>query len=447
MATPPGVGGVAIVRLSGPESSRIVSACVRRSGRSADLSCGWETHRLYYGKVYDGDDLIDEVMAVFMKGPHSYTGEDSAEIQCHGGRAVTEIILGLCLSLGARLARPGEFTCRAYASGRIDLAQSEYVLGLIEAGSKAEVRLNAQGLHGALSRRANAVRSALLDLAAEAEACFDYGDEIEGINSEEICRRCQELLDRVNGIIADAAEGKRLSQGLAVILAGPPNAGKSTLWNALIGEDKALVTPYPGTTRDQLEASAVISGIPFNFTDTAGLRRSDDPVESLGIERARHAISSASLLLIVADISDNSSDLSELAEIAEHVPSIVVLNKNDLPAKRSLEEMRDLFPASVILSCSLKNDGAGLVKEALVRSAESGKTDLSSGALSVNMRQHEALMACRRHLEAVAANLTMPPDCLLIDVRGAIEALSEITGDNVSEDIIERVFSKFCLGK
>lgn len=446
MATPPGVGGVAIVRLSGPESLRVVSACVKRAGRALP-SDNWESHRLYYGKVYDGDDLIDEVMAVFMRGPHSYTGEDSAEIQCHGGRAVTEIILGLCLSNGARLARPGEFTCRAYASGRIDLAQSEYVLGLIEAGSKAEVRLNAQGLQGALSRRADAVRSALVDLAAEAEAAFDYGDEIEGLSSEDICRRCQSFLDDVNVILADAAEGKRLSQGLTAVLAGPPNAGKSTLWNALIGEDKALVTPYPGTTRDQLEASAVISGIPFNFTDTAGLRSSDDPVESLGIERARRTIASASLLLIVADISENSCDLSELAKLAEDVPAIVVLNKNDLEAKRSIEETQELFPSAVILSCSLKNDGAGLVKDALVKAARAGRTDLSSGALSVNVRQHEALISSKRHLEAVVANGCMPPDCLLIDVRKAIEALSEITGDNVSDDILERVFSKFCLGK
>ncbi len=409
---------------------------------------------MYFGRACDGQGgILDEVLAVFMPAPHSYTGEDTAEIHCHGGILLPHLIVDRCVELGARLAAPGEFTLRAFLNGKIDLAQAESVLGLIQAGSGGAVRLQAQGLAGALSRRVKALRAQLLDLVARMEAEIDFGEEVDGVTPEEQCRESEAVSVGIAGLLRDAHIGDVLAQGAAAALSGPPNAGKSTLWNKLLGEERALVTPVPGTTRDRLEANCTVEGCFLRLIDTAGLHHSDDYVEQLGMQRTREAVRDASVNVVILDGSREwNAENEEIARLTADSRPLLLLNKRDLGLALEAAEAAARFGISEddVLAVSLLDDGClPLIRRRLAERVRGVLNGCGEGAVSVNQRQLQALNRAQECLSQYrrGAEMNMPADCLLSDLHRALSCLGEITGENVGEDILEQVFSKFCLGK
>jgi tRNA modification GTPase len=439
---------VAIVRLSGPRAQEIVEALFRPRGQAP----AWESHRLYYGELgRPGEPAVDEVLAVVMRAPRSYTRETVAEIHCHGGLLVAGEILEMCLEQGARLASPGEFTLRAFLNGRLDLAQSEAVLALVRARTRAGLRLAAAGLAGRFSRQVAELREALLDWMAELEAAIDFAEEVPDPPAQENRRRVEQHLARVEELLAGAEEGRLVSEGLYTVLAGPPNAGKSTLLNALLGEERALVTPEPGTTRDWLEESLVVEGLVLRLVDTAGLRPHGDVVEQMGMARARAAAGRAEVAVVVLDVSaDWPEAAQELAELCRAVPAVVVLNKKDLGVRLGVDEVAARFPgAEVVLVSLLEPEGVARVRQALVRRARQVAGARAGECYTLTRRQREALYRCRESLQAVRDSVTagLPAEFLSGDLRLAVQALGEITGQDVTEDLLDRIFSSFCLGK
>lgn len=435
------------MRLSGPRSLEVLQAVVQRPGRAPT----WSSHRLYLGHVRLAGAFHDEVLAVRMAAPRSYTGEDVAEIHCHGGRILPALVVRACVERGARLARPGEFTLRAFLAGRLDLAQAEGVLALIQAGSEGAARLAAEGVAGVLSRRVRSLRQGLLDWLASWEAELDFGDEVSGVPEDEAQARLEDAVGEVRGLLEGGQEGRLLSEGILTVLFGPPNAGKSTLWNSLLREDRALVTPFPGTTRDQLEQSVVLGGHHLRLVDTAGLRPHGDPVEVLGMERTRSAASHAELLVVVLDSSSAFPEGLEAVEAAAAVrPSLVLVNKTDLPRVLPAEVVASRFPASPVVETTLlEATGVERARRAVVDAAGVAAGGRMAGALPVNQRQWQALVRCGEHLESLSQGLSagMPADCLALDLRMAVAALGEVTGEDVTEEVLERIFSTFCLGK
>ncbi len=412
----------------------------------------WESHRLYLARaVGAGGRPLDEVMAVLMRGPRSYTREDVVEIHCHGGLVLPGLVVDACVAAGARLAGPGEFTLRAFLSGRLDLAQAESVLALIRAGSAGAARLAAEGLQGALSRRVADLRSLLLDWLCAWEAELDFGDEVPGMSDMECADRLNQAQMTLKAVVEEAEEGRIRSEGLLTVVVGPPNAGKSTLWNALLGEERALVTPFPGTTRDRLEHPLHLEGVCLRLVDTAGLRSAEDPVEILGMGLTRGALRQAELILVVLDSSAAWPEaLEEVQAAASVVPCVVVLNKSDLAQRLERPEVAERFPTAAVVSTSLLDpSGIEVVRVALGEAMRLAGRCRTAGALSVNRRQLQALLRSREALERLDRGLEsgMPLDCLAVDLRLAVVALGEVTGEDVTEDVLERIFSSFCLGK
>lgn len=440
MATPPGEGGVAIVRLSGPLCEEILVNLMQRSG-------AWESHRLYHGRVLLGEaGISDEVLAVLMRAPRSYTREDVAEVHCHGGRLVPGLFVDACVRLGARLARPGEFTLRAFLNGRLDLTQAESVLGVIQASHRAALRVAADGLAGNLSRRVEGLRGELLDWLCRLEAEIDFGEEVPAMPAGESRARLRQARSSLEGLLRGAEEGRLRSEGILTVLAGAPNAGKSTLLNLLLGEERALVTPHPGTTRDRLEESAVLGGIPFRLVDTAGLRSSEEPVERLGMERTREVLGRADLVLVVMDGSIAPPELDLGAGAAD----LVVLNKRDLGVVVTAEHVAACWPGALVRECSLI-DGTGLhgVRQGLLELGRRLAGEHTEGVHLVNRRQQEALLRCADSLATLESALadSLPSECLCVDLREAVTALGQVTGADVTEEVLDRIFSNFCLGK
>lgn len=447
LATPPGLGGVAIVRLSGMEALPIAQAL---SGRQHP----WEPRHLYYSPIRDAQgQILDRALVVYMAAPHSYTGEEVAEIHCHGGMVVAQLVIDLCLERGARLATPGEFTYRAYLAGKIDLAEAESILSLIEARSKGAVYLAAQNLGGGLARQLGGLKDSILEIVAQLEAQLDYGEELESLDPLWLKERVTLLGREIASLWQEAEEGRLVVEGLETVLVGPPNAGKSTLWNKLLGQERALVTPYAGTTRDQLQEYLYLEGLALHLIDTAGLRESSDPVESLGIAKTREALARASLVLVVLDGSQElSSDMSELLSDLSQKPQLkllVVLNKRDCGVLLSPSDLQERFGLTHVCQTALKWDqGLEGVKRAIVELGRSGR-EVSDGALSLSQRQRQALLGVRQAWDSLVKGVQAeaPWDCLLLDLHQALRSLNELTGQDVSNEILERVFSKFCLGK
>lgn len=449
-ATPPGSGGVAIVRISGSESLKILQSITSRG------DSGWKPRYMYFCNIKDSDGrILDQVLAVFMPGPHSYTGEDVAEIHCHGGWVLAQLVVDLCISYGARLAVPGEFTYRAFMAGKLDLTEAEAVLDLIGAKSKNSVLLAAESLNGGLSNQLDKLRNSLLDLIAGYEAEIDYGDEIEVSDTSLIAVKCREFLEFTDDLLHKADEGRVLIDGINTVLAGPPNAGKSTLWNALIGEDRALVTPYPGTTRDQLEEQVSVGGVFLRLIDTAGLHETSDPVEKLGIAKTKASISEAELAIVVLDgscemPSDFEPVMSDIIKkmSEKHGKVLAVLNKTDCGVKLNPLEIKQKFAVDNVCQASVKfGQGVADIKKSL---ADICQTDIrSAGAVGLNQRQRQVLNEVREALLRLksASDQGMPCDCLLLDLNECLRAVDELSGRDISEDVLDRVFSKFCLGK
>ena len=452
IVTAPGEAGVGIVRVSGPLAQNVGEAlfCSASGRKLAELP----SHYASYGKVVNPVDgaMVDEVLLLVMRAPHSYTREDVVEIQCHGSHVSLRRILALTLSCGARLAEPGEFTKRAFLNGRLDLTQAEAVMDVIRAKTEASLRLAVRHLEGGLAAAIRAERERLLGLIAHIEALLDYPEEeIEEVSAQQAADGAALAAAKLQHLLDTADQGKVLREGLATVILGKPNVGKSSLLNALVRTQRAIVTDVPGTTRDVIEEYVNLRGVPLRIIDTAGIRETEDIVEKLGVERSRQMLEEADLVLVLLDTSRPlSTEDKEVLTLLGAQKSLVLLNKSDLPPLWGEEEIRTLAPGQQVLRISLAAaSGLEELEGAIVQQVYCGAASQGEGLLAVNVRQEALLQQAVRHLQevGVAAAAGMPLDCLSIDLRAAWTLLGEITGDTVGEDMITEIFSRFCIGK
>ncbi len=449
IATPLGEGGIGVIRISGPEAYAVGDAVFRST---SDIPLGKRQDRsIQYGIISDDDGMpVDEVLMLIMKGPHSYTAEDVLEIQCHGGRQSLERIMSLVLRHGARLAYPGEFTQRAFINGRIDLAQAEAVMDVIQAKSAKGLTAAVSQLEGRLSKSINTMRLHLTDFITRLEVTVDYPEEdLEDIEIPDIAAALRDMESRLEKMLAESRDGRIIRDGVVAAIAGTPNAGKSSLLNRFLEEERAIVTDVPGTTRDVIEEWITIQGIPVCLVDTAGIRNTSDAVEQIGVQRAKEYMDKADIVIIVVDQSRPLQDEDKrILTSAQGKEGLIVLNKNDLtPVIHEGDVSLYGFP---VLSVSA-NSGSGMdrLKEKIVSMALQHEPMSGQSALLTNTRHIELVRqsqdALRRALESIEKG--MPVDCAIVDIREAWELLGSITGQTVHDDIVEEIFSRFCLGK
>ena len=451
VATPPGRGGVGILRLSGPGAAEAAGTVFRPFGKTPLTDA--PDRQLLYGQVLDQTGaVLDTGLAFVSRAPHSYTGEDTAELQCHGSPLVLSLVLEALLSpegrTVVRLAGPGEFTKRAFLNGRLDLTRAEAVIDLIDAETPAAARQAAGQLSGALFHRAETVYSALVDLSAHFHAVLDYPDEdLDPFRIEEMDRVLTDQTAALTALLATRRRGLAVKHGVPCAIVGRPNAGKSSLLNALAGYQRAIVTDIPGTTRDTVEVKVELGGVPFRLTDTAGLRESDDPIEQLGVARSRQAMEEAQVLLVVWDGSQpvTDEDRAILAEAAANRPAVLVWNKADLDGGPVPALPENVIPVEISA-----RTGAGLDRLETVLAKLADLTDAGArDEVLTNARQAEAvgraLEALERALEGLRSGT--PPDLLLLDTEEALSALGELTGRTAREDVTSRIFERFCVGK
>ncbi|MEO6461456.1 MAG: tRNA uridine-5-carboxymethylaminomethyl(34) synthesis GTPase MnmE, partial [Candidatus Eisenbacteria bacterium] len=444
LATPPGISALAVVRLSGPAAVEIAD-CVFQGRRTlGDLPA----RTLAYGRAADGaGEMLDEVTAVVLRAPASATGEDVVEITCHGGTRSAPRLLAALLAAGARNARAGEFTERAFLSGRIDLAQAEAVADVIHAETDLAHRLAARQIAGGLSRGLSAVAESLRDALAEIEARVDFAEDVGGVivpaPVAAALTAAEAALDR---LLTGADLGRRAREGARVVLAGRPNAGKSSLFNALLGEDRALVTAEPGTTRDALAERLDLEGMPVRLLDTAGLREAIS-IEALGVERARRELATADLVLWVIDGSRPRSAEDRAADLlVAGQPHVIARSKADLPVAAA---PTDLAGEAVAVS-AVTGEGLPALRAALARALRDGRpSGAAAEALVTNGRHIDALRRAREAIAAarVGAAADTPGELVAGDVRAALDALGEVTGEAAAPDLLERIFARFCIGK
>ena len=444
VATPPGAGGVGILRLSGPGAAQTAAQVFRPAGKLSLTEA--PDRQLLYGSILDKEGrTIDTGLAFVSHAPHSYTGEDTAEIQGHGSPMVLALALEALFAHGARQARAGEFTKRAFLNGKLDLTQAEAVIDLIDAETPAAARQAAGRLGGTLSRKIGEIYDGLVDVSAHFHAVLDYPDEdIDPFREETIRTALEQGLRGSDTLLATYDRGRQLTTGVPTAILGRPNVGKSSLLNALVGYDRAIVTQIPGTTRDTIEAKASVGGVLLNLTDTAGLRETGDEAERLGVARSRAAAGEARLVLLVLDGGQalTQEDREAMALAKEAPACICLVNKSDLDQVLDLDALQKDFPNLCLVSA---RNSAGL--EALGPMV--AKLFPTGGEGEGEARQMEAVKRARENLQRAhqGLELGMPPDLLLSDVEGALEALGEVTGATVREDITSRIFQRFCVGK
>lgn len=449
IATGSGEAGIGIIRVSGPDAIA-VGEKVFRAKQGGPLGTR-HTHTLTYGWVVDGDGRpVDESLAALMRGPRSFTGEDVVEFHCHGGQVAVRRVLDATLLAGARLAEPGEFTRRAFLSGRIDLSQAESVIDIIRAKTDGAMEAAVNQLRGGLSERVRAVRDRLLEMAAHLEADIDFPElELEVQTFDQVAEGCRWALGEIRSLLAGARQGKLLRDGFRVVLAGRPNVGKSSLLNRLVRENRAIVTSVPGTTRDVIEEWINIRELPVILVDTAGIRETQDLVEQLGVERSREQVARAGLVLQVMDAAQGWTAEDEQIRVLlpDDTERIVLANKIDLVPECDLGVLSASLGGASVLGVSAQS-GVGLA-ELEERIAAAAGLDEQEERLMANARQEEVLRRAADHLEAVLATHSAGygSDLLSIDVRSAWITLGEITGESVGEDLLDQIFSRFCIGK
>jgi tRNA modification GTPase len=450
IATALGEGSIAVVRISGPDAVELIAPLFRSKTDLREAP----THTVNYGWIVDPADgtVLDEVLVTVMKGPRSFTAEDVVEISTHGGIVAVQSVLELVLRSGVRLAEPGEFTKRAFLNGRIDLAQAEAVIDLIRSKSSRAFQIARRQSEGALSKRIVPLRRKLIELLAHVEVNIDYPEhDVAEMTAASITETCGEALRSVRELLKTAAEGKILREGIVTAIVGRPNAGKSSLLNALAQENKAIVTDIPGTTRDIVEESVSLSGIPLRLLDTAGIRETSDVVERIGVERSRGALNEADLILLVLNHNEPlHDDERRLMDELAGRPVIAIVNKIDLPGKLELDEVRSRFGDDRVVTISAK-EGIGIDKlERAVSGLFFGGGIESEDLTYVSNARHIALLhqAAQSLEDAInAANEGVPIDLIQIDIAAAWERLGEIVGDAVGESLLDQIFSQFCLGK
>lgn len=450
ISTPPGEGAISIVRMSGEEAVSIAQKVF--SGK--DLTQA-KSHTINYGHIVDPKthEEIDEVMVSLMLAPKTFTREDVVEINCHGGIVATNRILQLLLVNGARLAEPGEFTKRAFLHGRIDLAQAESVMDLIRAKTDRSMKIALNQLDGNLSHLIDSLRKDILDVLAQVEVNIDYPeyDDVEEMTTKLLKEKAIEIKQRIEQLLKTASQGKIMREGLATALVGRPNVGKSSLLNHLLHEDKAIVTDVAGTTRDVIEEYVNVSGVPLKLIDTAGIRETDDKVEKIGVERSKKAIEQSDLVLLVLNAAESltKEDL-ELIRLTNDKKRIIILNKTDLEEKLDRKELAEISENAPVYATSiLKNEGVEALEEAISKLFFNGIENSQSTVMVTNARHIALLKKAQNSLDSVLEGISsgMPVDLVQIDMTEAWNLLGEITGESYEDELLDQLFSQFCLGK
>ena len=447
ISTPKGEGGIAIIRISGDKSFEILDKIFVKKNPNANLGF----YKLNYGFIKDGEKTVDEVMAVRLKAPKSYTCEDIVEINCHGGTLVSEKVLELVLRNGARHAESGEFTKRAFMNGRIDLSQAEAVMDIIQGKTEKSVSLSLDQLRGDLRDKVNQFKKALLDITAHVNVVLDYPEEgIDDPLPAELRNNLEKVYEEANRLIDSYDTGKKIKEGIKTVIVGKPNVGKSTLLNALLHEERAIVTHVAGTTRDVIEEIIYIKGVPLVLVDTAGIRKTDDIVENIGVEKSKQFIGKADLVLLVLDASKEleNEDIEVINQIKENKKKVIVLlNKIDLNKKINLEGHN----LENIVEISAKdNIGIEDMQEKIYSYIVEEDVENSSEKLIItNIRHKTALEKTKDAIKNIFETIDMglPMDLISVDLKEALDSLSEITGEISSEDILDHVFGNFCVGK
>lgn len=465
IATPAGEAGIGIVRVSGPDAEKIVKLIFKPRKRSTtagtDLKSPpkvFENHHLYLGKIFDpsGNIHLDDALMAIMRKPKSFTGEDVVEFHCHGGTLVLQRALETILRHGARLAEPGEFTKRAFLNGKMDLAQAEAVIDLIRAKTDLSLTLAYQQMEGSLSKKINQIKESIVDLLVHIEAGLDFPDEegVATISDSEIKKRLRQISNEIQKLLSTCEEGKVLKQGIACIIIGRPNVGKSSLLNLLLKEERAIVTPIPGTTRDIIEEVVNIKGIPLRLMDTAGLRETEDEVESIGIRLTMKRLASSEMVLFVTDISD--SEFNEDAAILKKVSdkkTIIVGNKMDKASKEAVGSFHNTFgqmtkvEISALLDRGIEELREAIYNEAIGKKQEAG--DKRQEIIISNMRHKISLEKAQKAILKAEGALdnALPGEFIAVELKEAMERLGEVTGAVTTEDMLDRIFSQFCIGK
>lgn len=441
IATPPGEGGISVIRISGPDAMSIADRVF-----SGPVS-SYKTHTAHYGKILDKNQQpVDEVLLLVMKGPRSYTGEDTVEIQGHGGSLITRRVLEVVLAAGAKAAGPGEFTRQAFLNGKVDLAQAEAVQTFIGAKNELSLQAASHQLSGALSHQVQTFQKALLDTAAILEAWVDFPEEgLEFATKDEILNSLLATHAKMKKLESTFHEGRKIHDGLKLALIGSPNAGKSSLMNLLLGHERAIVTPIPGTTRDLLDAELRLFGLHFQLIDTAGIRSTDEIVEQEGIRRSKQALQEADLVLFLIDTSKPLSDEDRaLLETASQDKTLLIWNKIDLP--HSIPQVK--LPHTAKLSAKT-GEGLGALKQKLKELIWKDSLPSKDEIILTNVRHKEALTNATTDLQKLIDGLKtdISPEFLSADMRSCLSHLGEIIGLDISEDILSSIFSKFCVGK
>jgi tRNA modification GTPase len=443
-AVAPGEGSVAIVRLSGPKAEAIARQLFQAPGDQV-----WDSHRVLYGHVVDPlrGERMDEALLLLMRAPRSFTREDVVEFHCHGGLQVVRQVLELVLSAGARRAAAGEFSQRAFLNGRLDLTRAEAICDLITARSRRAAQLAIAGLDGGIQRRITALRHRLLDQLAELEARVDFEDDLPPLEAPAVVAELEAVRQALQELVQEAAQGQRLREGLRVAIVGRPNVGKSSLLNRLSRRERAIVTDLPGTTRDLLETELVLDGVPLTLIDTAGIRPTTDRVERLGIDRSRQALASADAVLLLYDLTAGwtAADQELRAQVPPGVPLLVVGNKGDQLHAPPLPQAPP--PQQEVRISALTGQGETELVQRLLQRC--GVLPVEGMAVALNQRQRDLAAAAAASLAAslAAAQGALPWDFWTIDLRAAISSLGEITGEEVTDAVLDRVFSRFCIGK
>jgi len=443
----PEQGSVGIVRLSGDKSLAIAKTLFHTPGQQS-----WESHRILYGYVRDPQTqrLVDEALLLIMLAPRSYTREDVVEFHCHGGIIPVQQVLQLCLEQGASLAQPGEFTLRAFLNGRLDLTQAESIQDLVGAKSPQAAQAALGGLQGKLAHPLRQLRSQCLDLLTEIEARIDFAEDLPPLDESVVIETLAKITAELSQILTTADRGELLRQGIKVVILGSPNVGKSSLLNAWSRSDRAIVTPLPGTTRDVVESQLVVGGIPVQVLDTAGIRVLSGQVEQIGVERSQQAAQSADLILLTMDAAQGWTEAEQgIYEQIQTRPFLLVINKIDLNPDPIIPSQWQFPPRQVVSTSAIQSLGIDRLETALLTTVQGQNFTAANLDIAINQRQAAALTAAKNALLQVQGTIAaqLPLDFWTIDLRTAIYALGEITGEEVTESLLDRIFSRFCIGK
>jgi len=450
IATAMSPSGIGIVRISGDEALAIIDRIYRSKNNNVRLN-DCKSHTIHYGYIYDGDEVVDEVMVLLMKAPNSYTREDTVEIDCHGGVYVMKRILETVIKYGARPAEPGEFTKRAFLNGRLDLTQAESVIDVINAKNDYALKSSLNQLKGSVYEEVKKIRDEIIYQIAFIESALDDSEHIslEGY-PEKLHKIVDNNVENVDKLLKSFDNGRILKEGINTVIVGKPNAGKSSLLNILVGQEKAIVTEIAGTTRDVLEEQINLNGITLNVMDTAGIRNTSDVVEKIGVDRARKYAVNADLVIYVIDASTELDENDyEIMKLLQDKKAIVLLNKSDLDTKVQPEEVKKYLDKKVISISAKNNTGIDEFEDTIKEMFFQGEVTFNDEVYSINVRQKNSLQIVLEHLKQVNQSIEdgMAEDFFSIDLMGAYEELGKIIGESVEDDLVEEIFSKFCMGK